>query len=140
MSNDTLSLGWTRARADGAINAVKRLFAIAIAVQSVAGLICLFWPGWAGARFAPQSFSADAITVWGALMLALVAFQLPAWRAPLRNRWTALTAIVVHGFLALVYLLLWGGFFWFFAIEALFAALLGLAFHRMIIAELMTRP
>ena len=139
--SDSLSTGWTRAEADARIEAHRRVFALALALQIVIGLLFLLFP-----TFSLRTVGLDVAmgpewpSIWGATLIFVTVMQIPGAIDPVTQRWA--NVVAVAGRLLMVATFAWhGGPFWVFAIfDLVFAVLLYLGFRRLVIAELMSRP
>lgn len=138
---NTLSLGWSQAQAKSALKRFRRLFAINLLLQSLVALICVFAPG-LGAWITgiEPSQARPLLQVWGAMVVAVSALQVLAWRDPIRQRLQVAIALGSRVWMVLVYLCLGLDFWRFAAFDAIFALALAVLFHRALIAELQTRP
>ena len=138
---DTLSIGWTRAAADAKISTYRRILGIALILQSLIALIFLVCPTWATGvvGFDPQMGS-QWPQVWAGMVLMVSAFQIPAWRDPVHQRFPNVVAVAGRALMAVIYLALGGAFLWFALFDAVVCGLLAWGYHRLVLAELMTRP
>jgi len=138
---DTLSIGWSRAAADGRLKTYRRLLGLNLALLALIGLIALSCPGW---LLRLVHLDGPGATDWaraiGGLLLVIAGLQVPALISPLRYLPATLIAIVGRAGVAAILLFLGGGFLWFAAFDGIFAVILALSYHRLAIAELMTRP
>ena len=107
---------------------------LAVPLFHVAGLGLLVTLQLAGAAAAPF------VRLWGALLMIAATLYFPGWLDPLTMRWPNVVGVAARVLLALIYLLLGGGFLWLALIEVVFAVALGLAYLRYARAELMSRP
>jgi len=137
---ETLSIGWTRARADRRIAAYRRLLLLVLSVQSLIALIVLVWPGWALGLVDLARLGTDWPRAWAGMVLMASAFQVAAWSNPVHQRFPSIVAVLGRALMALIFLSLGGGFLWFALFDGVFCVLLAIGFHRLVIAELMTRP
>ena len=138
---DTLSLGWSRADADRKITTYRRLLGLALILQTAIAVAFLFWPGWALSIIGLDAYTAgEWPRVWAGMLLLANLFQIPAWRDPVHQRFPNVVAVTGRALMVVIYLALGGGFLWFALFDGLFCLLLGLTYHRLVIAELMTRP
>jgi hypothetical protein len=138
---DSLSIGWTRAKADGRRAVYRRLFGFNLILQSLIAVFVLVNPT------VPLDFlglsggdAEDWIRVWAGMVLLASALQLPGFLEPIFNRLPNVVGILGRLGMAILFLSLGGGFLWLAAFDAVFAVLLFLTYRRAIIAELQTRP
>ena len=140
--SDSLSIGWTRAAADGALKAYKRLYGINLALQSVLALVVLVCPGWVLGLLsiaAPEA-ATDWARVWALMVLLASAFQVPGYIDPVFNRLPNVIGIVGRGLMTGLYVILGGGFYWLALFDGAFAVALYVLYRRLVIAELQSRP
>ena len=139
---DSLSIGWTRAEAAKALKSHRRLYGINLALQSAVAVIVLIWPS---AMLdlvnlpAPDA-ATDWARVWALMVLLASAFQIPGYLDPIYNRLPNVIGIVGRAVMAILYLLLGGGFLWLALFDGAFAVALYVTYRRTVIAELQTRP
>ena len=138
---DTLSIGWTRAAADAKIATYRRILGLALILQSLIALVFLFWPDWAAGLVGLDPLMGTAWPrVWAGMVLMASAFQIPAWRNPVHQRFANLVAVAGRALMVVIYLALGGAFLWFALFDAVFCGLLAWGYHRLVLAELMNRP
>ena len=139
---DSLSIGWTRAEADRALKAYRRLYGFNLALQSLGALFVLIWPAVLLDIVnlpAPEA-ATDWVRVWAMMVLLASAFQIPGYLDPIFNRLPNVIGITGRAVMAILYLLLGGGFLWLALFDGVFAVALYILFRRLVIAELQTRP
>ena len=139
---DSLSLGWTQAQADKARSSYRRLLGINLAIQALAALAVLVWASdlLALIHLPASGATADWARAWAVMLLLVSAFQVPGWQQPVFNRLPNIIGILGRAAMAVVFLLLGGGFLWLALFDAVFAVVLYLSYRGLIIAELQTRP
>jgi hypothetical protein len=139
--NDGLSIGATQAQAQDRLRSYRTVLAVVLGLYALLGLVALLAPvSLAYALNLPPPFPAAWVRAWGALTLVVVLFTLPGWLDPLRSRWPNLLGIGTRLGLAILYLLLGGGFLWLALLEIVVALLLAWAYFGLFRAELMSRP
>ena len=140
MSIDGLSLAASRAAAAKAQKRYRCVLALDRGLRAAAALAALLAPGFLlgllGIEVGPTAW----VRAWGGLLLVVTALLLAGWFLPVRVRGANAIGIGGRGVLALVYLLLGGGFLWLALAEAAAAALLFWLYFRLFVREIMTRP
>lgn len=136
------TLSGARAAAARAQVRFGRVLAAVLGLQALAGLVALVAPlgaaSWIGS--APPVDAAGWVRAWAGMMLVAALFQLPGLVDAIGARSAIVAAIVARFALALLYLLLGGGFVWLAVFEGMAAVATLLAFQALIRAEIMTRP
>ena len=138
---DTLSTGWTRARADGRIARHRRVFLLAILLQLVVGGLFLFCPSFS-LEFVglPVTMGPAWPSIWGATLIFVTVLQIPGALNPVQARFTNVIAVLGRFMMVATFLAHGGPFLWFAAFDAFFGGLLAFGFYRLAMAELSTRP
>jgi hypothetical protein len=137
-----LTIGATRSAAAGARQRFRRLYAVSLALHSLIAAAGLLLPVWIAGIIGMQP-AADAvpwIRVWGGLVLVTSLFQIPGLMDPIDGRVVVIIGIIGRFAMALLFLCLGGAFLWLAALDGLFGIVLLVAFQRLIVAEIMTRP
>jgi len=138
---DALTIGWTRAQADGRRTTYRRLLALNLILQTVLGLVAIIAPVWlARAADLPGPPPAGWIRLWGVMLLIMVLLYVPGWVQPVFVRWPNVVGILARFALAITYLALGQGFRWFALYEVLFALALAVTYGRLLRDELMAEP
>jgi hypothetical protein len=138
---DALTIGWTQAQAATARTTYRRLLGFNLIVQVLVGLIAIVVPMWLARRAnLPGPTSAGWMRLWGAMLLITASLYLPGCIEPVHVRWPNLVGIVGRFLLALAYIHLGQGFWWFAAYELVFAIALAWSYSRLLRAELMSHP
>jgi len=138
---DALTIGWTQAQAATARTTYRRLLGFNLIVQVLVGLIAIVAPMWLARRAnLPGPTSAGWMRLWGAMLLITASLYLPGFIEPVHVRWPNLVGIVGRFLLALAYIHLGQGFWWFAAYELVFAVALAWSYSRLLRAELMSHP
>ena len=138
---DALTIGWTQAQAATARTTYRRLLGFNLIVQVLVGLIAIVVPMWLARRAnLPGPTSVGWMRLWGAMLLTTASLYLPGCIEPVHVRWPNLVGIVGRFLLALAYIHLGQGFFWFAAYELVFAVALAWSYSRLLRAELMSHP
>ena len=138
---DALTIGWTQAQAATARTTYRRLLGFTLIVQVLVGLIAIVVPIWLARRanlLGPTS--AGWIRLWGAMLFITASLCLPGCIEPVHVRWPNIVCIVGRFLLALAYIHLGQGFWWFAAYELVFAIALAWSYSRLLRAELMSHP
>ena len=139
---DSLSIGWTRAEADRALKTYRRLYGFNLALQSLGALAVLIWPAALLdlVNLPTPEAATDWARIWAMMVLLASAFQIPGYLDPVFNRLPNVIGIIGRAAMAILYLLLGGGFLWLALFDGVFAVALYILFRRLVIAELQTRP
>ena len=139
--SDSLSIGWTRAQADGRRRSYKRLLGLNLILQTLIAVMILFWPDFSLGLVGFDSNSiGDWPRIWAGMLLLVNAFQVPGYIEPVYQRWPNVIGVIGRALMVVIYLFLGGAFLIFAAFDGLFGLLLALFYHRLILAELSTRP
>lgn len=138
---DTLSTGWTRARADRRISMHRKVFGLAILLQLVVGGLFLFYPSFS-LEFVglPVTMGPEWPSIWGATLIFVTVLQIPGMLQPVQARFTNVIAVLGRFMMVATFLAHGGPFLWFAAFDAVFGALLAFGFYRLVMAELGSRP
>ncbi len=139
--SDTLSVGWTRAQADSRIRTHRRLFGFVLALQIVIGGLFLFCPAFSlGVVGLPAAAENPWPSIWGATLIFVTVMQIPGALDPVRQRYPNVIAVLGRALMVATFVSHGGPFLWFAAFDAVFGVLIYLSFHRLVVAELMSRP
>ena len=138
---DTLSIGATRSVADGRISTFKRVLIVNLVVQSAVAAGFLFRTDFMLSLFGFDGAPGNAFPrIWAGTLILASAFQIPACLDPVHQRLNILTGLGGRAMMTAIFLSLGGAFYVFALYDGLFLVLLYLAFHRLVVAELTTRP
>jgi len=138
---DALTIGWTQAQAATARTTYRRLLGFNLIVQTLVSLIAIIVPIWLARRAnLPGPPSPGWVRLWGAMLLITASLYLPGWIQPVQVRWPNVVGIVARFLLALAYIHLGQGFWWFAAYELIFAGALAWSYSRLLRAELGSHP
>jgi hypothetical protein len=139
--DNTLSLGWMEAEVGTRRSRYRRIVILSLVVQVGLGLFALISPDALVHLFRlPHPYDMDWPRAWGALLVLMAAFYVPGMREPVRWRWSNILGIVGRAGMAIVYLILGGGFVWFALIEAGLALLLVIFYFGLFRAVVMAHP
>ena len=139
--SDGLSIGWSQDRARKRRATYRRVLGFNMFLHLVIGLGCMFLPYFVSANFGlPEPVPTGWIRGWGATLILVTALYIPGLRDPLRRRYPNVCGILGRVWMATVWFVVGGGFFWFGLFDISFALLLAILYYRYCIAELMTRP
>lgn len=139
--DQTLTLGWTRAEAVSRRSAYRRILGVNLVLHVVIALTMICVPSTLAeivGMAAPQP--TGWLRALGGMLLLATILYVPGYLDPVRVRSPNVIGIAGRFAMALLYLLLGGGFLWFALFDAVFAVLLTLAYLRLIRAEVMSRP
>ena len=138
---DALTIGSTQAQAATRRIAYRRLLGFNLIVQTAVGLIAVVVPVWLAHKAdLPGPPSPGWVQLWGVMLLIMATLYLPGCIEPVHVRWPNLVGIVGRFLLALAYIHLGQGFWWFAAYELVFAVALAWSYSRLLRAELMSQP
>jgi hypothetical protein len=139
--SDGLSIGWSQDSARKRLTAYRRVLGFNMLLHLGIGLGCMFVPYFVSERFGlPAPVPTGWVRGWGATLILVTALYIPGLRDPLRSRYPNVCGIVGRVWMATVWFVVGGGFFWFGLFDISFAAILAILYYRLAIAELMTRP
>ena len=138
---DALTIGWTQAQAATARTTYRRLLGFNLIVQVLVGLIAIVVPVWLARKAnLPGPPSPGWVRLWGTMLVITASLYLPGCIEPIHVRWPNLVGIAGRILLALAYIHLGQGFWWFAAYELVFAVALAWSYGRLLRAELMSHP
>jgi len=141
MTDDALTIGWTRAEAETRRTVYRRLLGFTLIVQTVLGLIALIVPVWlARSANLPGPPPAGWVQLWGVMLLITASLYLPGWIEPLHVRLPNIVGIIARFALAIAYVSLGRGLRWFALYELIFAVALEWSYRALLRADLMSRP
>ena len=130
MTDDALTVGWTRAEAATRRTAYRRLLGFTLIV-----------PVWlARSANLPGPPPAGWVQLWGVMLLITASLYLPGWIEPLQVRWPNIVGIIARFVLAIAYVSLGRGLRWFALYELIFAVALAWNYRALLRADLMSRP
>jgi hypothetical protein len=139
--DNTLSLSWMDAEVSSRRSSYRRIVILSLVVQVAIGLFALIAPDTLVHLFhLPHPYDMDWPRAWGALLILMAAFYVPGLREPVRWRWSNILGIVGRAGMAIVYLILGGGFVWLALIEAVLALLLVIFYFGLFRAVVMAHP
>lgn len=138
---DTLSIAWTRTEADRLIARHRRIFGLALFLQIIVGVLFLFFPKFSlGVVNLSPAMGPEWPSIWGATLVFLTVMQIPGALNPVDARWINVIAVFGRALMVCTFFY-WGGQFWILGLfDFVFGVLIFLSFHRLVIAELSTRP
>jgi hypothetical protein len=139
--DNTLSLSWMEAEVSSRRTSYRRIVILSLVIQVAIGLFALIGPDTLVHLFRlPHPYDMDWPRAWGALLILMTAFYVPGLREPVRWRWSNILGIVGRAGMAIVYLILGGGFVWLALIEAVLALLLVIFYFGLFRAVVMAHP
>ena len=139
--SDGLSIGLSQALARRRRVTYQRVLGFNMFLHLVVGLICMFMPQLVARTLdLPPAVPHGWINGWGATLILVTALYIPGQRDPVRQRYPNFCGIVGRLWMATVWFVVGGGFFWMGVFDLSFAIILFLLYIRMIKAELQTRP
>ncbi len=136
MSDNSLSRGWSRSRADRAAARFRVAMAAYLAFQVVVGLLCLIFAG----SLVERSGSTGLLWIIGGFVLLSACLSLPAYLRPVRSRAMVLAVLVGGYLLGFLWLTAGGVFVTIGLIQLAAAALISVFLVRFYLAELQSRP
>jgi hypothetical protein len=105
------------------------------------GLGCMFIPGMVSSFFGlPQPVPSGWIRGWGATLILVTALYIPGLQDPVRSRAPSLIGVLGRVWMATVWFVVGGGFFWFGLFAASFALILAVLHFRFCSAYIMSHP
>ena len=139
--SDGLSIGWSQDLARRRRVLYQRVLGFNMLLHLGIGLMCMFTPHLVARIFdLPPAVPHGWINGWGATLILVTALYIPGQRDPVRQRYPNFAGILGRLWMATVWFVVGGGFFWFGVFDLSFAIILFLLYLRMIKAELQTRP
>ncbi len=136
--SDNLSIAHTQRAAQSSISSFQTLLAIVLAIEAFLALVFLIVPQWI-----LSDGSADILgggRVFGLLLAAAIAFQLPGWRNPVHNRLGVMIGMLARAIIGLAMIIISGAFLVPGIVVLGLSLALVNAFHSMISSHLMSRP
>ncbi len=105
------------------------------------GLGCMFLPYFVSKSFGlPPPVPTGWIRGWGATLILVTALYIPGLLHPVRSRYPNICGIIGRVWMATVWFVVGGGFFWFGLFDISFAAIIAFFYYRVFQAEVMSRP
>jgi hypothetical protein len=139
--SETLSIGWTEARAAASRALYRRVLGINLILHLMIGLACIFAPYWVADVFGlPGPIPAGWTRGWGATLILVTALYVPGWLAPEKRRAPNVIGILGRVWMGTIWVICGGGFLWFAAFDYAFAVAIGLLYWRLLRDVLMSRP
>jgi hypothetical protein len=138
---DGLSIGATQRVAQDRRTTYQRVLGFNMFLHLVIGGGCMFTPHLVSTSFGlPGPIPGGWIAGWGATLILVTALYIPGLQDPLRSRFPNIMGFIGRIWMASVWFVIGGGFFWFGVFDFSFAILLSWLFYRFCVAELMSRP
>jgi hypothetical protein len=139
--SDALSIGWSQDQARARRSTYQRTLGFNMALLLAIGLLCVFAPYFVSEIFGlPPPVPMGWIRAWGATLILVTALYIPGLQDPLRSRYPNIVGVIGRLWMATVWFVVGGGFFWFGLFDFLFAIILAWLYYRYCVAELMSRP
>lgn len=137
--SDALNLGWCENEARTKRRQFQQVLLVYLAIYAILGVVGVLFPG-----LLARLFGVEPPYGWlrglGAMMLLAAALYLPGWQDPLRSKWPNLVGGIARFLLAIVWIVVGGGFLWLGLFELVSAIVLGLLLYSCFTAELQSRP
>lgn len=133
------TLSWTRAQAAARLHSYRVLFLVTIAGNLLIGLWCLFDPASFAGTLHQPAFEAWP-RAWAATWFALNLVYLPSLSNPLFYRWPSWSIIVINFAIAIVFLSLGRRLLPFAIWGFITGILLLIAYYRLILADVQSKP
>jgi hypothetical protein len=138
---DALTIGWNDARVRSRRTTFQRVFGFNMLLHVIVGLACMFAPYFVAKFYAlPAPVPTGWVRGWGATLILVTALYVPGLQDPLRSRSPIIIGIGGRVWMATLWFIVGGGFFWFGVFDGSFAIILGWLYYRYCIAEVMSRP
>lgn len=145
--DQTLSLGWSQARARSRRALYKRVLGTNLGLVLVIGLIAIFAPATLSQFVGLPPVSYFGWTrAWGGMLILVTLLYLPGLLDPVRRRWPNIVGMLGRFGMAILFLCLalsgeaFRAFLWFSLFDFAFAVVLAVLYFRLFEAELMSRP
>jgi len=135
-----ISLGWAQSEADARRTSYARALRIALLIDIVLGAYAVIAPtsfsGVLGIAVQPSGW----VAAWGGLTLLAAALHIPGLLDPMRRRWSNVVGAAGRFLLAILYLVIGGGFLWLALLQVVLSLILAWLYFTFLKAELMSRP
>ena len=139
--SDALTIGWSQDQARARRSTYQKLLGFNMLLHLAIGLLCMFAPYFVSETFGlPPPVPTGWIRGWGATLILVTALYIPGLQDPLRSRYPNIMGLIGRIWMATVWFVVGGGFFWFGLFDFSFAIILAWLFYRYCVAELMSRP
>lgn len=141
MAAETLTIGWNEARVRSRRTTYQMVLGFNMLLHLAIGLQCMFVPNFVSMVFQlPTPVPSGWIRGWGATLILVTALYIPGLQDPRRSRFPNLCGIGGRVWMATVWFVVGGGFFWFGLFDASFAVILGWLYYRFCVAVIMDHP
>ena len=141
VAGDAFSIGWNEVRVRNRRTTYQGVLGFNMLLHLGIGLGCMFVPGFVSQCFGlPPPVPTGWIRGWGATLILVTALYVPGLQDPLRSRYPNLCGILGRVWMATVWFVVGGGFFWFGLFDASFAVILAWLYYRFCVAVIMDHP
>ena len=141
MADAALTIGWNEAQVRARRIAYKTVLGVNMLLHLGIGLGCMFLPNLVSDVFdLPTPIPSGWIRGWGATLILVTALYIPGLQDPRRSRFPNLCGILGRVWMATVWFVIGGGFFWFGLFDASFAVILAWLYYRFCTAVIMDHP
>jgi hypothetical protein len=141
MATGALSIGWSEVQARARRTTYQSVLGFNMLLHLGIGLGCMFVPHMVSSFFGlPQPTPTGWIRGWGATLILVTALYIPGLQDPMRSRAPNIIGVLGRVWMATVWFVVGGGFFWFGLFDASFAVILAWLYYRFCTAYIMSHP
>jgi hypothetical protein len=141
MAAGALSIGWSDVQVRARRTTYQTVLGLNMLLHLGIGLGCMFVPGMVSGFFGlPAPTPSGWIRGWGATLILVTALYIPGLQDPVRSRAPNIIGVLGRVWMASVWFVVGGGFFWFGLFDASFAVILAWLYFRFCSAYIMSHP
>jgi hypothetical protein len=141
MTAGAFSIGWNDVQVRARRTTYQTVLGFNMLLHLGIGLGCMFVPGMVSSLFGlPAPTPSGWIRGWGATLILVTALYIPGLQDPLRSRAPNVIGVLGRVWMASVWFVVGGGFFWFGLFDASFAVILAWLYFRFCSAWIMSHP
>jgi hypothetical protein len=141
MAEGALSIGWNEVQVRASRSIYQTVLGFNMLLHLGIGLGCMFVPHMVSSFFGlQQPVPSGWIRGWGATLILVTALYIPGLQDPTRSRAPNIIGVLGRIWMATVWFVVGGGFFWFGLFDASFAVILAVLYFRCCSAWIMSHP
>ena len=141
MAAGAFSIGWNDVQVRARRTTYQGVLGLNMLLHLGIGLGCMFVPGVVSSVFGlPAPTPSGWIRGWGATLILVTALYIPGLQDPMRSRAPNIIGVLGRVWMATVWFVVGGGFFWFGLFDAAFAIILAWLYYRFCTAWIMSHP
>jgi hypothetical protein len=141
MAAGAFSIGWNDVQVRARRTTYQTVLGLNMLLHLGIGLACMFVPGMVSSFFGlPAPTPSGWIRGWGATLILVTALYIPGLQDPVRYRAPNIIGLLGRVWMASVWFVVGGGFFWFGLFDASFAVILTWLYFRFCSAYIMSHP